>query len=225
MMISKKTLQKLVAVLLALILLSINFTVYGDAASEKTAIVDNNVSNIPETGDGTYSSYISLYANKEVSEADVKYQLSNAVLDSKSIEFEVTVKNSGLYNIGLSYKCLDESTADIRIGLKIDGKYPYDKAEKFDFPRMWCDEEGEALFDDAGNEYAPQQVQYLDYYYNEAIDENVLNGDKYVVYLSKGIHTVEILPVRGKIAIDYFAFAECGSLEEIEIPIGVREIN
>lgn len=173
---------------------------------DTTPIADTTTVNISKN-DSSYSSYLSLYSDADTTDQDIVYDLNNTVLDSAPVEFEVNVPKTGNYYIGMNYKSMDTIMSDFRLGIKIDGAYPYDKAEKIEFPRMWCDEEGQKLVDDLGDEFAAQQVQYKDYFYNEAIDETVLGGDKYIINLKEGTHKITLIPVVGKMEVDYFKFA------------------
>ena len=78
----------------------------------------------------SYSAYLSLYANSDKSTDNVVYDFDNAVLETEPLEFDVTVPKSGIYYIGMRYKSLDKQMSNFRIGLKVDGAYPFDKAEK-----------------------------------------------------------------------------------------------
>lgn len=168
--------------------------------------------------ENSYSDYLSLYKDFEDTTSDVVYDLDNAVLDSSPIEFKIKVSQTGNYYIGMNYKSKDTIMSDFRIGLKIDGKYPFDKASKIDFPRMWCDEEGQNVFDDMGNEFAAQQVQYTGFFYNEAIDETARDGDRYIIHLTEGVHKVTLIPVVGEMVIDYLKFVATASPEKYTAP-------
>ena len=184
----------------------------------KESVIDATTAVEVSQADGSYASYLSLYADAEATTNDIVYDMNNAVLDATPIEFEINVQESGNYYIGMNYKSMDDIMSDFRIALKIDGKFPFDKAEKIDFPRLWCDEEGAKLFDDMGNEFAAQQVQYKGYFYNEAIDEAAQHGDKYIVNLTEGTHKITVIPVVGKLEIDYFKFVATATPEKYVKP-------
>ena len=206
----RSKLHVLIAVMLIIMSMVANLF-FVSADTDKTAFsVSKN--------DGSYSSYLSHYADAAVSTNDIVYDLDNVLLDSAPIEFEINVPETGNYYIGMNYKSMDNIMSDFRIGLKIDNAFPFDKAQKLDFPRMWCDEKGKNLFDDMGNEFAAQQVQYEGYFYNEAIDETAQDGDRYVVNLKAGAHKVTIVPVVGKMEIDYFKFAAVAEPKKYTAP-------
>lgn len=199
-------LRILIAVALVISCISANmFVVSAQPVNTTETTVDGP--SVSATGDNSYSAYLSLNEDVKATTTDVVYDFDNVVLDTQPIEFSVNVPETGYYYIGMKYKSMDTIMSDFKIGLMIDGVLPFDKAEKIVFPRMWCDEEGQDLFDDMGNEFAAQQVQYKGYFYNEAIDPTAQNGDKYVIYLTAGEHKITINPNIGKMEIDYFKFA------------------
>lgn len=207
----------LAAMLIVISMTANMFFVSAENADTTPAIDDITEVSVSEN-DGSYSSYLSLYKDVAATTNDIVYDLNNIVLDTAPIEFEINVLEAGNYYIGMNYKSMDDIMSDFRVGIKIDGKFPFDKAEKIDFPRMWCDEEGSALFDDMGNEFAARQVQYKGYFYNEAIDETAQDGDRYIVNLTAGIHKVTIIPVVGKMEIDYFKFAATAKPQKYTAP-------
>jgi len=176
--------------------------------------VSNTETYLNNDDDNSYTNYISKYKNENFSNNGVSVKLNNAILDKTPVNFKIDIKSSGVYGIGMTYKALDNSMGDINIGLKIDGNYPYSDASKFEFPRMWCDDENEKNVDDMGNEYSPSQILYDDYCYNEAIDDAVTFHDKFYVYLKKGTHDISLIPVKGKLSIKDFSFASTADAEK-----------
>ncbi len=202
----RSKLHSLTAIVSVLVMLSTVNAPFVSAQNADTSPDAAKPTAVGALSDDAYSSYLSRYADAAPTENDIVCKL-NKVLDAAPIDFDITVLQAGNYYIGMNYKALDNSMSDFRVGIKIDGNYPFDKAEKTEFPRMWCDEQGQTLFDDTGDEFAARQVPYIDYFYNEAIDESAEDGDKYVVNLTAGKHRVTILPVVGKMEIDTFKFA------------------
>ena len=214
----KKGIIRIFALIIAaVILLCMNSAVcYAD--NEK--LVDNvelgeNVatSNIKQS----YTAYLSEYSKSDYSRDNIICNLDGIILE-QTVDFAVTVENSGLYRIGMSYKTLDIKMSTVRIGVMVDGQYPYSNMEQLDFPRMWMDEDSVVRTDDLGNEFASQQILYDNYYYNEAIDETVECSEKFMVYLEAGSHNVSLVPLVGKIQIEYFKFSAASSPKEYSAP-------
>jgi len=207
-MILKKGTKRVLAVLLIIIsLISANSAVCFAKTDKKaeTQTVTETVSN--KNKEDSYTAYLDQFSESDYSHESIVHKLNGIVLENKPVKFEIKAEKSGLYCIGMSYKTLDTYMSTVRVGIKLDGKYPYSNMKSLDFPRMWKDADSEVQTDDLGNEFASQQVIFTDYYYNEAVDETVECAEKYMVYLSKGTHKVSLLPVNGKIEINYFKFA------------------
>ncbi len=168
--------------------------------------------------DGSYSAYISSYSDAKTFVDGGKTDLKSAVIDSEPISFTTEVQTDGLYTVGMCYKALDTDTENLCFGLKIDGEYPYSEAESFELPRMWCDAEGDNRVDGLGNEFAAQQVIYDGYYFNTVIDEALVNGYEYYLYLTAGVHSVTIIPIDGSFEIKYFEFGATKQPESYTAP-------
>lgn len=168
---------------------------------------------------GSYTNYLNENLKSGYSSESVEpVQLNGAVLKNEPVEFTVNVEKEGLYYIGMSYKALTDRKDDIRIGIKIDGEFPFANMDDLHFPRIWCDDPNAKVTKDSrNNEYVPEQVVYSDYYYFEAYDEVLEASEKFMVKLTAGEHKVSIIPnldnikaedlEKGIMEIEYFKFA------------------
>ena len=193
-----------------IVMSSLGTMVFAKESSED--IVTKNV----EVSENSYTSYFESNKNNNYAKADVKQTL-NATLSDKSVDFTVTVAESGLYNIGLSYKALDNANGFLEFGLKIDGEFPFEDAKNFNLSRIYCDE-GENRVDGLGNEFAAKQILYDGFYYALATDISQWTNDAYFVYLTAGTHAVSLLPVTGSFEIEYFSFAAKKEAEDYKKP-------
>lgn len=157
------------------------------------------------TDDGTYDVYISNHSTSPLATEELRTEIDADLVESP-IVFNVTAEQDGFYTVGMSYLPLDTDTVDIKVGMKIDGEYPYTDAERFTFPRMWKDADTTNNKDDYGNEFSAQQVPYEELYYNTTINENTETGEEFLVHLSAGEHQIEIIPVLGEIKISQMVF-------------------
>ena len=171
-----------------------------------------------ENKEKSYTTYLSKYSESDYSLDSIYFDLNDIVLEKEPINFDVKVEYSGLYRIGMSYKALETKMSTVKIGLKIDGEYPYSNMEELDFPRMWMDEDSVVRTDDLGNEFASQQVLYNNYFYNEALDDAVECYENFMVYLTQGNHKVTIVPIKDKIQIEYFKFSAAASPDKYSSP-------
>ena len=181
--------------------------VSADSGKNVNSVAENATKTLDnKKDDNSYLAYIS--TNKDANKAtkNLVQDLNTTILNGNGLSFTINVEEAGLYGIGMSYKPLNHAYSDITVAIKIDGKYPYAEAEKFEFPRMWCNEGESNRVDAGGNEFAPQQVGYNEFYFNEPICNVVETDERYLVYLTSGIHNVSIISCGDDIEISYFSF-------------------
>jgi len=144
--------------------------------------------------------------NFEGSEAAVKTD------ESGSIEWEVEVKNEGLYNIAVKYYPIEGKTTTIEREINIDGELPFEGARNFILQRIWKNE-GEVKVDSNGNEYRPSQVEepnWREVPISGTLDYTVGN---YKFYFSQGKHRIKFISVKEPAVIEYIKL-----YQEEEIP-------
>ncbi len=219
MILKRKAIRSLIAILVIIGCLTSSMALV-TAAPESDAETAEPVADLAiktSKDKNSYTTYLSKYSKSEYSSEDVIYDLDGATLNKEPIEFNVNVEKDGLYYIGMSYKSLDSDLEDIIVGLEIDGKSLYSNMKELAFPRMWRDKEG-VNSDALGNEYVPEQVIYDDYFYSETFDDALEATERFMVNLTKGEHTVTLIPKKGKIKIDYFKFAATASSKKYSAP-------
>ena len=146
-----------------------------------------------------YDSYLQNAAFSDASE-DVVIEIGKT-LTTQELQFKATIPQDGRYRFGLSYKAADNKTSNLVFGLKIDGKYPFPEAKKFNLYRMFRDSDEGVRKDGLGNEFAPKQVPYDDYWYDTITDIKRWTDESYLFNLSAGKHTFTLIPVNGEIDI------------------------
>lgn len=210
--------KRLACVVTAGVILFNCFSV-GITANANESILENNASNDVESvenrhNDNSFSEYLSIHSSAERAAHNVVKNLDNATIGNENLGFEISIQQDGMYGLGLSYKTVDNAYSNIEVGIKVDGNYPYDEAQEFEFPRMWCNDGESNRVDDAGNEFAPQQIEYKEFFYNEPICNVTESNEKYLVYLTAGVHIVELISVNGEIEIEYFSFSASKQAEK-----------
>lgn len=168
--------------------------------------------------ENNYLAYLQQFNNSEYPNEDLTCNLNGQVLENGQINARFMVNKTGFYGLGLSYRALDAEMANVEIGIKFDGEYPYSKMSDLEFPRMWMDKTDGIVEDGSGNQIAPQQELYGEYFYNEAIDKSVEVDEKIKVYLTEGEHSVSILFVSGKLQLEYIKFYNLNSPKEYSAP-------
>lgn len=152
----------------------------------------------------SYADYCKEYSGADAAEEAITVSVNKSLTDSP-VTLSVSVPAAALYTVGISYIPTDDGIGDIEAGVKINGKYPFDEAKKLYFPRFWKDE-AENRKDGLGNEFAAKQVPFGEYCFSNALDVTKRTDSKYTVYLNAGINTVELIPVSGKIKLEYIEF-------------------
>lgn len=183
--------------------------------AENTEQVSGNPEiSLPDTqnikAENSYLSYLEANKSSDFALVSVKNDAPFTVSD-QTVQFQMEILVDGLYNIGLSYKAADNNNGVFEFGLKLDGEFPFDEAQKLYLPRIYCDE-GEKRVDGLGNEFAAKQVPFEDFYYSTANDITKWTNDEYYVYLTAGTHDISVIPVTGSFEVEYFEFGK------IEIP-------
>lgn len=124
-----------------------------------------------------------------------------------SVSFPVTVAADGWYTLRFVYAPLPGNGSDIRLGLKVDGAYPYEELQEFSLPRMWKNA-GEARTDGQGNEFAPEQVEIGETFFErEVYDTTGKSVLPYELALTAGEHTIELVSVAQPFALSAIVLA------------------
>lgn len=111
-----------------------------------------------------------------------------------SLRFHVTTAAEGLYIFKLRYRPLPGRGGDIRLGVRLDGQYPFAEARELSFPRLWQDAD-EKQTDTSGNELVPEQVELDRSIQYEAQDIVGRHNGAYVFHLTAGEHVLELVAV------------------------------
>lgn len=207
--------KKLIATATAILLTACVSSPICYAADDNIRNAKASAASVEYAGD-SYDKYLHTFSGAEYAASEVKYGES-CVFGTESREFAVEIPSAGFYSVGMSYRAVDKSTDDIKIGVEIDGSCPYEQAGEFEFPRMWRNEE-KVRTDSLGNEFAHRQVPYEEFYRNYALRLSDGTGEKYLVYLTKGSHTVSIIPVKGSFELEYLVFGSSGQPVEYSAP-------
>ena len=186
------------------------------AYAQENEVTDKQDSTTITPINSDYEQYIATHSGKVTTES-VKVDINSKLESNSPINFDVEVPQTGLYTIGLNYKTLDKKNENLNFGLMVDGEYPYKAAQDFEIPRMWCDE-GETRVDGAGNEFAPEQIIYQGYYYNEVIDNALIDGYKYKLYLTEGVHNITLLQPKSAFEIASFVLGETEEIASYVAP-------
>ena len=113
-------------------------------------------------------------------------------LDEGAAYWQITVPATGWYEVAFTYTGREGSSADIEVGLVLDGKYPFAEAERFVLPRLWADD-GDVRSDTKGNEFAAEQKELYQAQKQPMRDMNGFINEDLCVYLEAGEHTMAMV--------------------------------
>ena len=136
------------------------------------------------------------YSSENGSKATVGeiYGESNVLLWEScagSVTYTFNVPADALYNIKFDYVLLDSSERDLELGIKIDGEYPFDEANRLELPRIWVDA-GDLRVDDIGNQFAAEQTTYKGFTKKAVYDTSGASVYPLEFAFTAGKHTVTV---------------------------------
>ena len=112
------------------------------------------------------------------------------------IEYEVTIKTAGLYDMSIRYYPIKGNGSSIQRSFFIDGELPYSELNSIEFSRVWKNVNSKWNKDNQGNDLRPEQIEAPEW-----IDSYLYDSEGYVsgrlsVYLTEGKHTITIVSQR-----------------------------
>lgn len=155
---------------------------WGEAVPAEKAIRLTGASFIQENGSGAVA------RERWEDEADVLLWESGA----GDVTWRFNVPQDALYTLQLTWLPM-ESGLDIRLGIKLDGAYPFAGMENLTFSRYWRDAQTTANTDSQGNEFSPEQVETEHFLQQKARDASGLVIEPYRFYLTAGDHTLTLV--------------------------------
>ncbi len=114
-------------------------------------------------------------------------------LEDGAATFTVQVQEAGYYQMRLTYIGMEGKGKNLEIGVKINGKTPFDKAVAVEFNRLWKNETaGDFATDSRGNDVLPDQVEVLDWIERDFRDPEGMYAEPFWFYFSQGANTVTL---------------------------------
>ncbi len=219
---NKSLLRVSVFVLSLMMILSSVGTAFGVSVSADDVETDDiqisDVLNISAEPDGT--SYEAYLASNEADLAPEDVTVNTDIsVTNKAVSVPVAVSASGLYTLGFSYLATDKSNSQLIFSLKIDGKCPFDEAEKLNLMRIFTND-GKPRKDGMGNEFAPTQVPAQSYYFDVVTDITGWTNDAYLFYLTEGTHNIDLQGIYGEFKVEKIVLGGAQSVPEYQAPKG-----
>ncbi len=204
-------LKRFLAGVISVVILTLSVGILASAEVVDTAdtsdleSVEANTPNINTDYNAYYQSFDFPLASQ-----DIEVEIGK-IMENDEITFQVEIPTDGFYKFGLSYKACDGQTSDLVFGMKIDGEYPFADAQKFNLFRIYTNQEGGNRVDGMGNEFAPKQVEYNDFYFDVLSDITRWTNEEYLFALTQGTHTITLLQGEGSFEIENVKF--CSAVE------------
>ena len=215
----KKQLKQIISLTLAGTLL-FSLGAQNSLAAEATAAKSITA----EVSSGDYSSYKELLNDKAYAESEIVIgadsliaEQSDAAVDSDkglvtisgehtNAVYSFTAPKSAVYNLDLVYYPVMSGTADIVVGIKIDGEYVFSQCENLVFFKEWKNKGDEWRVDIRGNEFSSEQIQTGNIIRQSAFDDTGVELVPYLFYITEGAHTIEVILKEEEISIEKIIF-------------------
>lgn len=169
-----------------------------EATSEaKTA---ETVQGTPPNEDSEYSEYDNAFAGWASPAEDIQVKMDGGVLGKQNdcVTKTISVPANGRYELRLNYQC--NGMQDAVVTLEIDGKIPFENAERLTFPMFWTNADQQQR-DEAGNEFSPDQILYRDAVSAKAQDYSGRYENPYRFALSAGKHVITLRLLQGEMTL------------------------
>lgn len=188
---------------------------------------ENNSESVIEINQLYENSYKTYSQNNENAVGGSKDIIVNFETDNKILKFGdsvsslINVSNDGMFLLNLSYTSRD--TQDISLNLLIDGKSPFDEAERLIFPVFW--QNAEKRTNNNGNEFTPEQIVFDESVSSYAYDYSGENEFAYEFLLSSGEHEITLKVEAGEFLLDKLVFETPKEIKKYKAPNSKEVIN
>ncbi len=193
------------------------------SAKELSKTNSESVIEINQQNESGYKTYSQNNENAVDGSKDiiVNFGTGNRILKfGDSVSGLIDVSSDGMFLLNLYY--ISKDTQDISLNLLIDGKSPFDEAERLVFPVFW--ENAEKRINKNGNEFTPEQIVYDETVSNYAYDYSGENEFAYKFLLSSGEHEITLKVEAGEFLLDKLVFETPKEIKKYKAPDS-KEVN
>ncbi|MBQ8550901.1 MAG: extracellular solute-binding protein [Clostridia bacterium] len=128
---------------------------------------------------------------EKLAEHDGRQNVVKWTNEEGKVTYRFTVGTAGLYSIRFYYQGVKSRSNPIKLGVMLDGNYPFDGIDAIELPRVWKDA-GEIRTDGVGNQFTAEQVEVITYTDSYANDASGLVSTPYEFALTAGTHTITL---------------------------------
>lgn len=122
------------------------------------------------------------------------------------VSFNFDIKKQGLYCLKLRYYPVESKNFDVKIGIKVDGSYPFEEAESITLKKIFINKNDKKTYDNRGNEILSEKIQVVRLVedYARSFLGNI--KEPYYFDLSPGKHTLTLVMGDDSLAIAGLTF-------------------
>lgn len=177
--------------------------------------------------EGTYKGYLAEHPDVAYPQTEVSVELSEYSLgegvefhsqyegeenilvteSDSTVSFEITVPESGFYNLHLEYLAMASRGVAVERAVYINQELPFADAGNITFSRIWTDG-GPVKVDNRGNQIRAAQVEYFDWQEAYFKDDMGYITEPYQFYFEKGVNTLTLEGVNEPMAIKSLTLKE-----------------
>lgn len=185
--------KKLLSAGIALIvMLQIMIPITAVSADSADGVVSNSFNSVTNTA--TYTEYTESNGGIKYGDGTEIVLSSDSVLldeNNQKSTFNISVSATGWYALKWDYRSIGNGSNNHQISVMVDGEYPFSDLKLIEIPRIWLSGEISVLEDGTqvrGNAVADEAWSSYTLY-----DDTGLVSDPYMLYLSEGNHTLDIV--------------------------------
>lgn len=150
----------------------------------------------------TYREYLQSHSNEKVPESFVLLNKIKHNDNNGNITFNADIAETGMYYAEICYIADNTGDAEIEFAFMIDGKAPFDSAERLRLNKIYTNENA-IKKDKSGNEIKPAQIQAEMQLKTDIKDPDGLYNEPLNFFFEKGRHTVTLNLQRGSVNVIY----------------------
>lgn len=194
--------------------------------SRPSAVITADAADYVRYEEGDAAAVPEIYENYEGMEGK-----SVLTTEDSLIEFEITVPETGYYDMSLLYYPVEGKNSAIQRSVFLDGALPYDELSLVEFQRVWAmdvesshvNEDGVEVrdweYDNQGNNLKPTMTEVPEWIESYVYDSEGYITSQMALYLTAGTHTITITGLREPMLLRSVTFANeaaSGSYSEIK---------
>lgn len=220
----KNRLKRIISITLLLSVLILEFLPITLSAKELSKTNSESVIEINQQNESGYKTYSQNNENAVDGSKDiiVNFETGNRILKfGDSVSCLINVSSDGMFLLNLYY--ISKDTQDISLNLLIDGKSPFDEAERLVFPVFW--QNAEKRVNKNGSEFTPEQTVFDEVVSSYAYDYSGENESAYEFLLPSGEHEITLKVEAGEFLLDKLVFEIPKEIKKYKAPNSKEVIN